>query len=134
MQKLFLKKIKPSIIPGIGWLLISTVLLTFPGSSFPTESWLDKIWFDKWVHTGLFSILVFLICWGVQKKFEGERLKKIFLIIAIISLFYGIIMEFVQRYFIPNRSFDAGDIIADAVGCFAGWWLSVKWFGNSVKK
>ncbi len=134
MQKIFLKKITPSIIPGIGWFLISTVLLTLPGSSFPTESWLDKIWFDKWVHIGLFGILVFLFCWGMQKKYSVLSLLKIFSTIAVLALVYGIIMEFVQRYFIPNRSFDTGDIIADAVGCAAGWLLAVKWFGTSTKK
>jgi VanZ family protein len=134
LQKIFLKKIKPSILPGLGWLFISSVLLTLPGSSFPTENWLDKIWFDKWVHIGLFGILVFLFCWGLQKKYSGAKLNKIFSIIAVLALVYGIIMEFVQRYFIPYRSFDTGDIIADAIGCFAGWWLALKWVGSSAKK
>ena len=118
----------------MGWFLISTVLLTLPGSSFPTENWLNKIWFDKWVHIGLFGMLVFLFCWGLQKKYSATKLNKIFSTIALLALVYGIIMEFVQRYFIPNRSFDTGDIIADAAGCFTGWWLAVKWLGSSVKK
>jgi VanZ family protein len=29
-------------------------------------------------------------------------------------------MEFVQRYFIPNRTFDLGDIAADGIGSFGG--------------
>ena len=81
----------------------------------------------------MFGLLVFLFCWGVQKKLDGQKIKKTFLIIAFTALFYGIIMEFVQRYFIPNRSFDSGDIIADALGCFVGWWFALKW-GSSVKK
>ena len=82
----------------------------------------------------MFGILVFLFCWGMQKKYSVPRLLKIFSTIAVLALVYGIIMEFVQRYLIPNRSFDTGDIIADAVGCFAGWLLAVKWFGTSTKK
>jgi hypothetical protein len=35
-------------------------------------------------------------------------------------------MELVQRYFIPNRSFDGGDIIADGVGSAAGLVYSLK--------
>jgi VanZ family protein len=129
-----LRKIKPSIIPGVCWFIISTALLTLPGSSFPTESWLDKIWFDKWVHIAMFSILVFLFCWGIQKKPDGQKLKKTFLIIAFTALFYGVIMEYVQQNFIPNRSFDTGDIIADVIGCFAGWWLAKKQMESSEKK
>jgi len=81
----------------------------------------------------MFSILVFLFCWGVQKKYSNN-LTKIFGIIAFSGLFYGIIIEFIQRYFIPNRSFDGGDIIADAIGCFAGWLVAVKWQKSSIKK
>lgn len=53
-----------------------------------------------------------------------SNLKKLFLIAAILSLAYGIGMEFVQKYFIPNRSFDVGDIAADAVGCTIGFLYS----------
>ena len=36
----------------------------------------------------------------------------------------GIVMEYVQMYFIPNRSFDGYDIVADIVGAgLAGLWL-----------
>ena len=35
-------------------------------------------------------------------------------------------MEFIQKYFIPNRSFDVGDIVADGVGCAAGLLISLR--------
>ncbi|MEO7983052.1 MAG: VanZ family protein [Bacteroidota bacterium] len=116
-----MKKIKPSFTYPILWLIISTVLLTIPGKAFPKENWLEKIWFDKWVHIGMFSIMVFLWCWAMQRmKFEKAKLKKAFVFIALLWLAYGAGMEFVQKYFVPNRSFDTGDIIADGVGCLAG--------------
>jgi hypothetical protein len=120
-----LKKIKPSFIPAISWAFISTVLLVIPGSAFPKETWLSKIQFDKWVHIGMFSIMVFLWCWAMmKKKNQIKNLKKTFLIIALLWLAYGIMMEFVQHYFVENRSFDVGDIVADAVGCAGGLWYS----------
>jgi VanZ family protein len=122
-----LKKIKPSFIPAILWSAIVTILLTLPGSAFPSENWLDKIWFDKWVHIGLFSIIVFLWCWAMlRKKYKNTALKSIFIKIALIWFAYGIGMEFVQRYFIPNRSFDVGDIIADGAGCALGLIYSIR--------
>ncbi len=116
-----LNNIKPSFLFPLLWLLISTLLLTIPASAFPKENWLEKIWFDKWVHVGMFSIMVFLWCWATLRlNFEKEKLKRVFILFAFICLAYGIGMEFVQKYFVANRSFDTGDIIADGVGCFAG--------------
>lgn len=36
-------------------------------------------------------------------------------------LAYGVSIEFIQKDFIPNRSFDAIDIISDAIGIFIGY-------------
>jgi len=122
-----LKKIKPSFIPAICWLIISTVLLTIPGSSFPKKNWLGTIWIDKWVHIGIFTIMSVLWCRAIlQKHYEKKRLKNIFWGLGIIWLSYGIGMEFVQKYYIPNRSFDMGDIIADAAGCTIGVVYSIR--------
>ena len=122
-----MKKLKPSFIPAITWFIISVVLLTIPGSAFPKENWLDKIWFDKWVHIVMFAIMVSLWCWAMLKMYSvPTRLKTVFIWIGLLSLSYGIGMEFVQKYFINNRSFDEGDIIADAVGCTLGVFFSLK--------
>jgi VanZ family protein len=127
-----LKKFKPSFIPAILWLIISTTLLILPGSSLPKEDWLDKIWLDKWVHIILFAIMVFLWCWAVLRKYPAnKRLKIIFFQLAVISLAYGIGMEFIQKYFIPNRSFSTGDILADTAGCIIGLIYSM---GRYIKK
>jgi VanZ like family len=118
-------KIKPSFYVPILWLIISTVLLTIPGTAFPKENWLDKIWFDKWVHIGMFAIMVVLWCWATLRlNFNKEKLKKVFVFIALGWLAYGIGMEFVQKYCVANRSFDTGDIIADGLGCLAGFIFS----------
>lgn len=122
-----MKKIKPSFGPLVLWFVISTVLLTLPGSAFPQENWLGKIWFDKWVHIGMFAIMTFLGCWAIHKKYIAIRkFRQSFLLIGLSCLFYGIVMEFVQKYFIPNRSFDGGDIIADGIGCVVGVLYSHK--------
>ena len=122
-----LSNIKPSFIPAIAWFIISIILLTLPGSSFPKENWLDKIWFDKWVHIGLFAVMITLWCWAMLKKYPvGPGLRKIFIWIGLIGIAYGIGMEFVQKYFIPNRSFELGDIAADATGCLLGVVFSIR--------
>jgi VanZ family protein len=112
---------------AITWFIILTVLLCLPGSVLPQESWLDKIYFDKWVHIGLFGGLVFLWC-GVAGKSKNffKSVQQIFVWITLIGCVYGIAMEYVQKYFIPNRSFDVFDIMADTIGSIAGLVVATK--------
>ena len=117
------------LIAAIGWLIISIILLTLPGSAFPQENWLDKIWADKWIHIGMFGIMVLLWCYASvlwKKDKSSHQLRQTFITIAIIFLCYGIAMEFVQKYYIPNRSFDVGDIAADTIGCTVGLIFSTR--------
>ncbi len=118
-----------TFLAAVAWFIISVILLTLPGTAFPQEDWLDKIWFDKWVHIGMFGLLVILWCLAIRSLRKGnssQYLVRVFWITAIIFVGYGIIMEFIQKNFIPYRSFDLGDILADAVGCFAGLIFSIK--------
>ncbi len=108
---------------AIGWLALTVILLTLPGSAFPKEDWLSRIWFDKWVHIGLFGILVFLWCGALRDHYPGhKKMFRAFLLTGLAALLFGIAMEFVQKYCIPNRSFDTGDILADGAGSFLGAW------------
>jgi hypothetical protein len=129
LQKKILQTIKPTIIPAIGWLIVSTILFTLPGSAFPKENWLDKIGFDKWVHIGIFIIMTVLWCWGWRPAGNAgntRKLRRTFVIIGITCIAYGITIEFIQKYFIPNRSFDCLDITADSAGCVAGVIYSIR--------
>lgn len=115
------------LLPALAWFVLITVLLTIPGNNLPAEDWLDKIYFDKWVHIGLFAILSFLLCWWwykSQRPIAGWRNAFIYSIFTCII--YGIAMEFVQRYWVSNRSFDVYDIVADSVGSILGGWFSIK--------
>jgi len=117
-----LRNIWPLLL-AIIWFIVTTILLCLPGSAFPKENWFDKIWLDKWIHIGIFGALAFLWC----RALSTEHLRKIplFVQIAFYCLLYGIAMEFVQKYFIPNRSFDVGDIFADGIGSTLGSVLSI---------
>ena len=122
-------KLKPSFFPAIFWFIIITTLLCLPGTDLPKINWLDKIWIDKWVHIILFLLLVVSLCWGMLGKNSLKKsFQNIFRWVAILSLIYGIIMEVVQHYFIPFRSFDIGDILADGVGSLLGYIFSIRRF------
>ena len=128
-KKSTLKKNVSTIVFAVLWLLLVTILLCTPGTKFPKITWEDKIWLDKWVHIFLFMILVIL--WSMaysHKKNTQIDNRKIFFKIMVVGCLYGIAIEIVQKYFIPFRSFDLMDIIADGIGCVIGYFFAIKRF------
>ncbi|MBO9618851.1 MAG: VanZ family protein [Niabella sp.] len=107
------------LIIALIYFIVTVILLTLPGSDFPKADFLEKIHFDKWVHIGMFALLVFL--WDAWLA-GGKQITpfKKFIIVGVVALAYGILMEFVQKYWIPGRSFDVTDMAADGVGCIIG--------------
>ncbi len=108
-------------VAALTWFITTTVLLTIPGNDLPSESWTDKIWLDKWVHIFIFFVLTWLWCQAVNVKTQ-----RVFFLIGVLCFAYGTGMEFIQRYFIPNRSFDIGDIIADGAGAALAVFYSTR--------
>ena len=110
-----------SFWPAFVWLTTSSIALCLPGSVLPKEDWFSKIQLDKWIHVGIFGVMVLLWCLPLLHRPVIEAaLSKLFIRISIAILGYGILMELVQHFLILNRSFDLGDIAADAVGCLIG--------------
>ena len=86
---------------------------------------------DKWVHVFLLAILTIAWCWayiGTNKRKNNLANKKAFLVITLVVILYGVTMEFVQKNWVPFRSFDGGDIIADAIGAQIGYLIAVRLF------
>ena len=109
---------------AITWLIFISILFVLPGSAFPKENLFTRIHFDKWVHIGLFFILVYL--W--RSAYEGRQMGSVFFLL-VFSLCYGVTVEFVQENWVPNRSFDIYDVLADLTGTVLGiitWNLAYK--------
>jgi VanZ family protein len=106
-------------VSAVVWFMFTTVLLVIPGDALPKGPPIDIPFFDKWVHMFLFAVLSWLSC-GFATG-QGDRLK---ILTAVIV--YGIAMEFVQKYFVVNRSFDLADIVADSIGALLGVWASKR--------
>lgn len=104
-------------IPAMVWLALSVVLLCLPGSAIPKYSWLALIHADKWIHITLFFILCFLFSFPFKRSSltKNEKLKW-FVLITLTGIAYGTLMEFVQDRWVPNRSFELLDIVADSTG------------------
>lgn len=105
-------------IPGIAWFFLTLVLICLPGQDLPpVNDWLSLLYFDKWVHTGLFALLAFLFMWPVLKSAWPLQNKWQYLLkIAVSTCLWGLTTELIQKYFVPGRSFDLFDWGADSLG------------------
>jgi VanZ family protein len=100
------------------YLILITGLFFLPGSALPKNDFLSKIWFDKWVHIGLFLFLVVLFSWAAN-LLNNQHLIWVLFAAAV----YGMIIEICQDKLVANREFDIGDWIADLLGALIGGWL-----------
>ena len=115
--------------------VISFILLVLPGNKVP-KSELFFIGFDKIVHTLLFFIVTFLFCRPFKLASANNSVKsKWFVIITIGAIIYGALMELVQLYFVPFRSFEWADILFDILGAVSAFVYCRKAFLESrIKK
>ncbi len=114
---------------AITWTILTQILLCLPASVLPGGGFLNVPYIDKIAHLGLFGGLVFF--WILFLYFRSREVVSSFIkwLIVVLTIIYGTLMEYVQLYFVPNRSFDTGDIIADAVGALIGY-IITQWFIN----
>lgn len=118
-------------IPGIAWFFVVLFLMCLPGEDLPSTDWLHINYFDKWLHISVFGLLVFLFCWPFYSSVFGHKARKYYFIkIALAFSVWGLIIEFIQKFFIPGRSFDLLDWAADSTGAFLSFlicaWLFIK--------
>jgi len=111
-----LRKTVPAIITLL-WLLVCTVLLLLPGSQFPSPKWWMFSGLDKVIHVLIFFgfTLSFSVCSLIYWKKKASI--RLFYWIAFWFFLYGVAIEFLQKWFIPFRSFSLWDIAADGLGC-----------------
>jgi VanZ family protein len=109
--------IRVRFILALLYVTFISVMFFLPGSAFPKETWLSKIYFDKWVHIGFFLVLLLLWLWALLPSRLGT-----YWLLAIAAV-YGISVEIVQDQFVSNRSFDLGDWVADMTGALVAVWL-----------
>lgn len=107
------------ILPALIWLLVVTIALLTPGKNLPKVPLFPYA--DKLVHFGIFALLTFLWCRVGTLNKEGEIIwKKLLTNLLVFSIFFPILVEYLQLY-VPNRSFEVEDIIANLLGGVIGF-------------
>jgi hypothetical protein len=96
------------------WGALIFALCAMPGMYIPAVSWLELLSFDKWVHAGIFFILVWLLAIAVLLQKQKKKLIHLFVVLSII---YGGLLELMQAKVFSNRSADWQDFVANSFGC-----------------
>lgn len=108
---------------SIIWALIILGLCSMPGNLIPSVSWLELLSFDKWVHAGIFFVLVSLL--GVSVTTHAQS-KNLFYFYFILSVLYGGALEIMQATVFVARSADWQDMVANTFGCIMALLLHNK--------
>ncbi|RFS22477.1 VanZ family protein [Chitinophaga silvatica] len=123
-------------LPAIVWISIILILCLMPGDDVPTNSFLEKIHFDKVVHFGMFGGIVFLIALGIFWQKQKVTNLTLFLLVVLAAL-YGFAIELMQKYWAVGRSFDLYDLLADTLGAIGGavfFKLVIHWYKTKNSK
>lgn len=115
-------------IPGIAWFFIICFLVFLPGKDVPSLGWMDRLHIDKLVHAFLFFMLILFFYAPFYKIATTAGYKKRSLIfLCIAGVIWGISIEFIQKYFVPGRSFDLLDWAADSFGIALAFLVARKY-------
>ena len=117
-------------IPAIVWFTISLWLFTLPGSALPKLDLFNKFQGDKLVHAVIFFILGIAFMYPLQSLKNRNNTIRWFILFTVLFIAYGIAIEFIQDLYIPFRSFDVGDILADIFGSICALWLGIKYWAK----
>lgn len=100
---------------------VVTLLSLLPGKTFSELEW-SIPHLDKGVHFGMYFILAVAAGLFFCAEFNFNTKVKWILILSLSG--YGILLEVIQEYLVPNRYFDVWDILFNITGVLAGLLLS----------
>lgn len=104
------------------WALLILVLCGIPGKDIPHISFLELLSFDKFVHAGIFFVLILFTIRGFLLQTTFAFLNKTAKITSLIfCVVYGGLLEVMQGTLFEERSADVYDFIANSFGCMIGW-------------
>lgn len=103
------------LIFAIVWTIGITIASLVKLNNLPTVSIPGN---DKTAHFVFYFVFFVLWYFGLKRFVKYNNFN---LILVLITLFYGICMEFFQAKFTTNRQADPFDVLANALGTFLGF-------------
>lgn len=109
------KKIVLFLALALFWTIAITVACLVDMSDVPAAN-VENI--DKVAHLGFYAI--FSILWFLYLENKIESTPKLFLIVFMLSVVFGVFIEFCQSNFTVNRQADVKDAVANTIGATIG--------------
>jgi VanZ family protein len=103
----------------LAWAAVIEALVVWPHPPDVPSAW-NGLGLDKWFHAGLFAVLAVLIARELLN--QSRPLWIAFTVAAAFGLFTE-----GEQYFIPSRSMELGDFLADATGAALGLLVFALW-------
>ncbi len=104
-------------LPFWFWLVLIFIMSSIPGDKLPDETFNLN---DKLIHFFVFLILYVTASYSFYNQSKFSLMKKHFYAAGfILAVLYGISDE-LHQYFVPLRSCEFYDLLADAAGAAAG--------------
>jgi VanZ family protein len=103
-------------LPALLWLLLVTGASIMPSVQLPKFELLAP---DKFGHAFAYCVLTVLLLRG----YAGATPARPAWTAAAFSMLWGVLMEYVQFFFLPGRFYEYDDMLANGVGALIGWGL-----------
>ena len=114
-------------LPGFAWFFIVGILTLMPGKDVPEVGWLNIPNLDKLVHVAMFGGLTVFFCLPYLKSgLTPQKKTNIFIRISLSMVLWGLIIEVIQKFFVPGRGFEWLDVLADSIGVLIAYWICKK--------
>ena len=112
----------PTRRAAVAWILAGLYLgLIWVGSSMSSDEVpsIGRLFYDKVMHCAEFTVLGFLLTHALMATFPGRPMIRIALTAWLAAVGWGVLDEMHQA-FVPGRSSEILDLLADAVGAALG--------------
>jgi VanZ family protein len=113
-------------LPALGWAGVLFVLSSFPGSVYP-QTRIPAA--DKMVHLALYGMLGALCGRALmlrrRRSVAGRPVLLVVVAAALLATLFGVSDE-LHQLFVPGRSADWHDAVADALGAVVGAAVAVR--------
>jgi hypothetical protein len=119
----------PALVCTLGVVGLSVA----PGKSLPHFTLWDILSADKIGHCAAYGAIVMSWLWGVYRFKHPLGVvtvrHKTWIVVGAVML--GVLMEWVQGTFFPDRFLELADMIANTVGAFVGLVIANRWMAWS---
>ncbi len=103
------------------WAVFILILCGIPGRDIPHISFLELLNFDKFVHAGIFFVMILLTVRGFLLQTTFIKLRNSAKLIAfILCVIFGGTLEILQGTLFEGRTADIFDFVANSFGVAVG--------------